>query len=129
MKDWYWKTFFIVLAMAVIIWGIAIVSSYFLDYYISDDSVAITVIGVVAGIVVIGNYAQVNEIKKDLYDKIKDVEKRQDEIVLQAMGDWKTKQVRNYNTPADNGISERDLIKSKGTEIKEPQYPVEENNG
>lgn len=77
---WYWKAFFIVLVMAIILWGIAIYSSIHWEFYISKDSTVITVIGIIAGLIVIGNYAQVNEIRNTLNEKIKEVERRQDAL-------------------------------------------------
>lgn len=124
-NGWYWKTLGFVVITTIVLWGIAIFAAKCFDFGISDDSVAITVIGVVAGIVVIGNYAQVNEIKKDLDNRIKKVEKRQNEIILQASGKWTpSKEIQNPDAPADDGISESEYIKSNSTEIKEPKYPI-----
>lgn len=78
-NGWYWKTLGIISATAVLLWFIAIVAAKCFDFYISEDSAVITVIGIIAGIVVIGNYAQVHEIKVCLDEKIEEVEKRQKE--------------------------------------------------
>lgn len=84
MKNWYWKTFFVVLAMTVILWTIAISAARYFNFYITPDNAVITVIGIVAAFIVIGNYAQVNEIKSDLYKKIEEVTRRQDALDLEA---------------------------------------------
>lgn len=78
-NGWYWKTLVIISATAILLWIIAIVAAKCFDFYISEDSAVITVIGIIAGIVVIGNYAQVHEIKECLDEKIDEVEKRQKE--------------------------------------------------
>lgn len=78
-NGWYWKTLGIISATAILLWIIAIVAAKCFDFYISEDSAVITVIGIIAGIVVIGNYAQVHEIKECLDEKIEEVEKRQKE--------------------------------------------------
>ena len=78
-NGWYWKTLGIISATAVLLWFIAIVAAKCFDFYISEDGAVITVIGIIAGIVVIGNYAQVHEIKVCLDEKIEEVEKRQKE--------------------------------------------------
>ena len=78
-NGWYWKTLVIISATAILLWIIAIVAAKCFDFYISEDSAVITVIGIIAGIVVIGNYAQVHEIKVCLDEKIEEVEKRQKE--------------------------------------------------
>ena len=78
-NGWYWKTLGIISATAILLWVIAIVAAKCFDFYISEDSAVITVIGIIAGIVVIGNYAQVHEIKVCLDEKIEEVEKRQKE--------------------------------------------------
>ena len=78
-NGWYWKTLGIISATAILLWIIAIVAAKCFDFYISEDSAVITVIGIIAGIVVIGNYAQVHEIKVCLDEKIEEVEKRQKE--------------------------------------------------
>ena len=78
-NGWYWKTLVIISTTAILLWIIAIVAAKCFDFYISEDSAVITVIGIIAGIVVIGNYAQVHEIKVCLDEKIEEVEKRQKE--------------------------------------------------
>jgi len=78
-NGWYWKTLGIISATAILLWIIAIVAAKCFDFYISEDGAVITVIGIIAGIVVIGNYAQVHEIKVCLDEKIEEVEKRQKE--------------------------------------------------
>ncbi len=77
--SWYWKTLGIVLLSAIVLWTIAIIAAKCFDFYISTDSAVITVIGIVAGVIVIGNYAQVREMKAELDKKITEVEKRRKE--------------------------------------------------
>lgn len=72
--NWYWKTFLIVLGTAVVLWAIAIFAAQRLDFYISENDVVITVMGIVAGIVVIGNYAQVHDLEKRYEKRISDLE-------------------------------------------------------
>ncbi len=74
MKNWYWKTFFIVLAMTLLLWIIAIVAAKRFDFYITPNDGVITIIGVVAGFIVIGNYAQVHEMEEKYEKRIKDLE-------------------------------------------------------
>ena len=72
--NWYLKTFLIVLGTAVVLWAIAIFAAQRLDFYISENDVVITVMGIVAGIVVIGNYAQVHDLEKRYEKRISDLE-------------------------------------------------------
>lgn len=83
-NGWYWKTLGFVVITTIVLWGIAIIAAKCFDFGISEDSAAITVIGAVAGIVVIGNFAQVNEIKTNLDKKIAEVERRQDAMDLEV---------------------------------------------
>lgn len=77
--SWYWKTLGIVLLSAIVLWALAIIAAKYFDFYISTDSAVITMIGIVAGVIVIGNYAQVREMKAELDKKIAEVEKRRKE--------------------------------------------------
>lgn len=111
---WYWKAFFIVLVMAIILWGIAIYSSIHWEFYISKDSTVITVIGIIAGLIVIGNYAQVNEIKTNLDKKIAEVERRQDAL------DYKEKNEKvkdSEKIPTDSDDTEEE-VSNKTIKVK-----------
>lgn len=77
--NWYWKALGVVLATAIVLWAIAIIAAKCFDFYISTDSAVSTIIGIVAGIIVIGNYAQVQDMKAELDKKIAEVEKRRKE--------------------------------------------------
>lgn len=77
-SNWYWKAFGIVLATAIVLWAIAIIAAKCFDFYISEDSAVITIIGVVAGIIVIGNYAQLAEIRNETNKKLDEVRNKLD---------------------------------------------------
>ena len=118
MKNWYWKTFFIVLAMTVILWTIAISAARYFNFYITPDNAVITVIGIVAAFIVIGNYAQVHEIKAELDEKIAEVKK-----------ELKEKQANSQQPqapPAVNTEIPENEIKESDKEPKEEE--IEENN-
>lgn len=77
--NWYWKALGVVLTTAILLWAIAIIAAKCFDFYISTDSAVSTIIGIVAGIIVIGNYAQVQDMKAESDKKIAEVEKRRKE--------------------------------------------------
>lgn len=115
-SNWYWKAFGIVLATAIVLWAIAIIAAKCFDFYISTDSAVSTIIGIVAGIIVIGNYAQVQDMKAELDKKIADVEKRQAEN--DALLSYTKSQVENFKI-ITNVID--DLAQNGHTEIQNPE--------
>lgn len=114
--NWYWKSFIVVIVIAIVLWALAIIAAKQFDFYISEDSAVSTIIGVVAGIIVIGNYAQVHEMKAELDKKIADVEKRQKENE-QLLAETHS-QVENFKI-ITNVID--DLAQNGHTEIQDPE--------
>ncbi|MBO7652848.1 MAG: hypothetical protein J6S84_09105 [Bacteroidales bacterium] len=85
MKNWYLKTLLVVLLTAVLMWAAAIVAANRFGMYISTDSVAVTVMGVIAGIIVIGNYAQVHEMDQKHEKRINELEATVSEMAKYIM--------------------------------------------
>lgn len=66
---------------AVIVFGCALFAARrWMDFHVSDTKIVLTFIGVLATFIVVTNYAQVIEIKKDLQDRMSLIEKWQRQI-------------------------------------------------
>lgn len=113
---WYLKALGVVLATAIVLWAIAIIAAKCFDFYISTDSAVSTIIGIVAGIIVIGNYAQVQDMKAELDKKIADVEKRQAEN--DALLSYTKSQVENFRifTNAVDNLAQNGHTEIQNTE-------------
>ncbi|MFA6779487.1 MAG: hypothetical protein WCU80_06895 [Paludibacteraceae bacterium] len=71
-KDW-WKILGICIATTCVFWGLAALASNRLSLIITDKDIILTFVGILATFVVISNYAQVQEIKNEFENKIKDI--------------------------------------------------------
>jgi hypothetical protein len=72
MKMNYWKIFLMVTGVTAVFWvGAAIVSKWF-GLIITDTNIALTFLGVLATFVVISNYAQVAEIKREFNNNLQE---------------------------------------------------------
>jgi hypothetical protein len=70
--DFYLKIFLVLLASSIIFWILAIVSAKCFGFWINNEIVIITIIGILATFIVVGNYAQIKEIEGKFERKHKD---------------------------------------------------------
>ena len=70
------KILIIVLCAAILFIGFAITAKYLWGFEVENSEIVLTFVGIIATFVVVSNYAQVNEIKKDLYQKNYDFTKK-----------------------------------------------------
>lgn len=67
---------FIVLGAALLFMILVYVAHKYFGLHISSDHVVITFVGIIATFIVVTNYAQVSDIKKDIEDRISNLDKR-----------------------------------------------------
>jgi len=64
------KILAIVICAAVVFWLLACVSAKCLGFYIGNDQIIVTLLGILATFVVVSNYAQVENIKRDIEQQL-----------------------------------------------------------
>ena len=76
----YWAILGISVAVAIIFWVLAFIATHFFNFCLTNDQIVATIAGVLATFVVVGNYAQVQEIRHDFEKKVDELKLQQTEI-------------------------------------------------
>jgi hypothetical protein len=108
--DPHWKIFITLVGVTIVFWiGAAVISKWF-DFVITSENIALTFIGVLATFVVVSNYAQIIELKREFkrgLNKYKGI--------LDKEFDEKIKNLEN-KTVAMIVVSEANAIKNSNSE-------------
>jgi len=71
----YVKLLLWIAGLSVLFFVLFVLLNHFVGFGISDDSIILTFVGIVATFVVVSNYIQVKEVEKKFDEKIKDIKK------------------------------------------------------
>ena len=70
----------VIVSSAIVFWGLAVISAKCFGFVLTNDQIVSTIIGILATFVVVSNYIQVQEVKRDLELKIEELKVQQTNI-------------------------------------------------
>lgn len=68
------------IASAFIFWVIAVFAAKYYSFYVSHDNIILTMVGILATFVVVSNYVQIADIRKEFNIRVSELEKMENDI-------------------------------------------------